>query len=338
MHGVYLLWWVQERDVSAAVVAAILAAGDLALTALEVPTGWLADRYGHRACLIGGSALQAAGMAFCWLGEGIPGLLAASIIVALGDAFRSGADQALLYRSCAALDREADFQQIEAKTRAATLIALVVLLLAGGAIVRFLGFAAGWIAEITMSVAGLLVACAMVEPPAAGQIASAATSPRQRDDAGASSRRSFTPISTFAMLVVPASWLGGVAGATAFYAQTSESAHVVLTTILVATITLAEAAGAIVAARLVAGVRSQLILAAAGTAMLLAALLHSQAFLPAVVGLSFVLGVAEPLRATAIQRATADHVRARAASIASACDKAIATVALLIAGAVPRCR
>ena len=34
----YLLWWVQERHVSAAAVAGILAAGDLALTALEIPT------------------------------------------------------------------------------------------------------------------------------------------------------------------------------------------------------------------------------------------------------------------------------------------------------------
>ena len=56
MHGVHLLWWVQERGVSPAAVAAILAAGDIALTALEIPTGWLADRDGHRACLIAGSA------------------------------------------------------------------------------------------------------------------------------------------------------------------------------------------------------------------------------------------------------------------------------------------
>ena len=44
MHGLYVLWWVQEKHVSVAAVAAILAAGDLALTFLEIPTGWLADR------------------------------------------------------------------------------------------------------------------------------------------------------------------------------------------------------------------------------------------------------------------------------------------------------
>jgi hypothetical protein len=72
MHGLYLVWWVQEKHVAAASVAVILAAGDLALTALEVPTGWLADRYGHRASLMLGSLLQVAGMLICWLGSGIP--------------------------------------------------------------------------------------------------------------------------------------------------------------------------------------------------------------------------------------------------------------------------
>jgi len=46
----------------------------------------------------------------------------------------------------------------------------------------------------------------------------------------------------------------------------------------------------------------------------------------------------QQLRAAAIQRGAADHVRARAASVASACDKAAATIALVVAGSVPRLR
>jgi MFS family permease len=117
MHGLYLLWWVQERQLPAASVAAVLAAGDLAIALLEVPTGWLADRFGHRASLMLGSLVQVVGMLCCWLAHGMPALVAASLLVALGDAFRSGADQALLFRTCAAIGREADFQRIEARTR-----------------------------------------------------------------------------------------------------------------------------------------------------------------------------------------------------------------------------
>jgi MFS family permease len=334
MHGVYLLWWVQEREVSPAAVAAILAAGDLALTALEMPTGWLADRYGHRACLIAGSALQIAGMLFCWLGPGIPGLLAASLLVALGDAFRSGADQALLYRSCVAVDRESDFQAIEARTKAATLAALVAMVLAGGAVVSTWGFAAGWIVETALSVAGLTIAFAMVEPPAAANLAARAT-PAAAGIAG-SKKASLAGVASLIALVLPASWLGGIAGAATFFAQTSGWATTERATLLVAIVTLAEACGAILAKRLAATLRMQVVLAVTGTSVLLAALLQPWIFLPAVACASLVLGVAEPLRATAIQRMSADHVRARAASMASALDKAIATVALLAVGVLPR--
>src|SRR5689334_15368321 len=147
MHGLHLLWWVEGRHMPVAIVASLLAAGDLTITALEIPTGWLADRFGHRASLIAGSCLQVAGMFLCWRGEGIAGLLAAIVCVALGDVFRSGADQALVYRSCVALDREPAFQTIESRARSIQLVALVALTLAGGAIVARWGFAAGWFAE-----------------------------------------------------------------------------------------------------------------------------------------------------------------------------------------------
>jgi MFS family permease len=57
-----VLWWVQQKHVSAAAVAAILAAGDQFVTVLdELPTGWLADRCGHRASLVAGSLLPRSG-------------------------------------------------------------------------------------------------------------------------------------------------------------------------------------------------------------------------------------------------------------------------------------
>ena len=373
MHGVYLLWWVQEREVSPAAVAAILAAGDLALAALEVPTGWVADRYGHRVSLIAGSALQIAGMLCCWLARGVPGLLTASLLVALGDAFRSGADQALLYRSCRAIDREADFQRIEASTRAATLVALVALTIAGGVIVEGFGFAAGWIAETAVAILGLAIACAMVEPPA-GAIDSDSPADDGSRPTAASRRESLRTFGQLAAVIAPASLLGAAAGATAFLAQTADWATPAGTTLLVAAITLAEAAGALLARRLTASPRLQIVLAGIGTVMLVVAVtpwlppilpwlppilpwlppilpwlppilpwlppsggsLHLSLFLLAVVALSALLGIAEPLRAALIQRLSADHVRARAASLTSACDKLLATIALIVAGTISR--
>jgi MFS family permease len=333
MHGLYLLWWVRERHVPAAAVAGILAAGDLSLVALEVPTGWLADRCGHRFSLIVGSLVQVVGMLFCWLGQGVPGLLAASLLVALGDAFRSGADQALLYRSCIALEREEDFQRIEARAQALQLIALVAMTLAGGVIVETLGFAAGWLVETVVCALGLLIACAMVEPPAdvlpkttGGANVSGEGSGKRR-----SSAREFAPLIA---LIVPASLLGAAESAASFLVQTTAGLAPGPMTVFVAIVTLAEAAGSTLASRVARGdLGAQIALAGLGAAILAPSIAQEAPLFPAAVALSFLLGVALPLRAAAIQRRAPDTMRAQAPSFASACDKALTTVALLCVGA-----
>jgi MFS family permease len=324
MHGLYLLWWVQDKQMSPALVAAVLAAGDLALMGLELPTGWFADRFGHRASLMVGSSVQAIGMLVCWLGEGVSGLVTASVLVALGDGFRSGADQALLYRTCLALDRENDFQKIQARTEAVTLGALVGLVLIGGAIVHVGGFAMGWFAETMLCMLGLAIACAMVEPPPHPV--------RTREDGTTSDS---TPIEyrTLAMCIMPVALLGGAASAASFLAQTTGAYTPASVTVLVAALTAAEAGGSAVASRLPrARLRDQIRLAALGSFLCMSGL-AVPATLPLVaLALAFLLGVAHPLRAAAIQRLAADSIRARAASAASACDMAISTIVLPLAG------
>jgi MFS family permease len=342
MHGLYLLWWVQEKDMSAAVVATVLAAGDLALAAFEVPTGWIADRVGHRASLIAGSLVQIAGMLFCWLGEGLPGLVAASLLVALGDGFRSGADQALLYRSCRALEREHDFQRFEALARAVQTIALVLLVIAGGALVQTWGFAVGWAAETALCVAGLALACAMTEPPAASSQAHDDSGPDEPGEASVARRPSYRRswISTrMAVVMLPAGLIGAAASAGSFLHQTRGGLDATQVTLAVAAFALAEAAGALVAMRL-PRVDAHGLAALAAPAVVLVALAAARpdTLVLAAVGLSFLAGVAGPLRAAAIQRLAADEVRARAASLASACDMAISTVVLPLAGLVRSAR
>jgi hypothetical protein len=337
MHGLYVLWWVQQKHVSVATVAAVLAAGDVSVTVLELPTGWLADRCGHRASLITGSLLQIVGMLCAWLGGGVPGVLASSLLIAAGDAFRSGADQALLYRSCIA-SGESDFQRREAQARGLQLAALVGFVLAGGAIVSAWGFATGWCVETAISAIGLAIACAMAEPPADTRDAIAAERPSPSNNGLATSRQSdaVRQLGSLVTLIVPAAVVHAAASAGTFFVQAAADRDPAAATILIATVTLAEAAGSFVASRAAAGPRSQLVLAALGIGAAGAALAVPRVFQPAIVALSFLIGLMFPLRAAAIQRVTADDVRARAASFASACDTGLATVALLLAGAARR--
>lgn len=325
MHGLYLLWWVQEKQVSPAIVAASLAAGDLVLLAIELPTGWFADRFGHKASLVLGSAIQVLGMLWCWLGEGVPGLIAASVLVAVGDGFRSGAPQALLYRTCVALDREDLFQRLEARTCALETVALVGLVLAGGFIVSMWGFAAGWIAETVLCAIGLAIACAMTEPPRTGNAGRHGDEPTPRADG--------RPIGIqLALAIVPAALLGGMAGVASFLAQTADRVDPAGVTLLVAAITLAEAAGSAAAPRLRADIRCQIALALCGAISFAVGLAVPGTFIAITFLLALLDGASRPLRATLIQRLADDDVRARLASLASACDMAISTMALPAAG------
>lgn len=321
MHGLYLLWWVGEKQVPPATVAAILAAGDLALLCLELPTGWFADRVGHRASLIAGSVVQVIGLVWCWLGEGVSGLVVATVLVALGDAFRSGADAALVYRTCHALGRDHEFQAIEARVNAVELGALVALVLTGGFIVTTWGFAVGWIAEIGLSAVGLTIALAMVEPPPAAE-------PTETHD-GDGHRPAGESAVAMAALIVPTGLLAAVASAAAFLAQTSGIRDAEGLTLLVAAFTVAEAAGSMAAARMSAtGARALLGLCALGGLCFLVLVMEPAASTAMVLALAFLMGLAEPLRESVIQRLAADAARARAASLASACDTALRLIAV----------
>src|SRR5262245_60519992 len=325
MDGLYLLLWVQEKGMPPALVAATMAAGVLLLMGLEVPTGWFADKFGNRRSLILGSLVQVAGMICCWLADGVPGLVLACLLVAVGDAFRSGADQALLYRSCVELGREDEFQKIEARSRAVHVIALAALIVAGGAIVSRWGFAAGWIAETLLCATGGLIAYAMVEPPTHADA--------EEDDATSSGVR--IPWKLAAAVILPLAFLDAITQAGSFIMQTSGAGGPSEVTLIVAMITLADAAGSTLAMRLPAvGLRTQIALATAGAIVAGAALAFPSALVSATIALSFATGVSHPMRAATIQRLASDGMRARAASVANACDMALSTILLLITGGV----
>jgi MFS family permease len=314
---------VQEKQLPPEVVAAILAAGDIALLVLEIPTGWFADRFGHRASLVLGSVVQVAAMLCCWLGAGIPELVVASVLVAIGDGFRSGADEALLFRSCAALGQEHRFLALQSRTHTLEVCALVGLVAGGGLVATAWGFHAAWAAETLLCAIGGLCAWAMIEPPPSS------TPDGEREDQDATS----VAWGRLIPLVVPLAFLGGAASAGSFIAQTSGGMTAAGLTVLVALLTVAEATGAAVSLRVpAADGRGQLILAAIGALLACAGLAMPSLFHAAVVGLSFLEGIGEPLRAAAIQRAAHDGMRARAASTARACDMLFSTIALPLAG------
>lgn len=147
-HGIYVLWMLQH-GLDPVTISLIISLGEAALLCTELPTAWWADRFGLKRSLIFGSLLQMLGLALFWANY----YPAAAIIIAVGDAFRHGADEALLYRS-----NPDGFQRNLARAQSLTLLALIFLTLAGGALATRYSYHLAWGLELGLSTLGLALA------------------------------------------------------------------------------------------------------------------------------------------------------------------------------------
>jgi MFS family permease len=79
----------------------------LAIVALELPSGWMADVWGRKKTLLLGAVLGSAGFFMYSFSYGFWAFVAAEIVLGAGHSFVSGADSAMLYESLKA-DKKSD--------------------------------------------------------------------------------------------------------------------------------------------------------------------------------------------------------------------------------------
>lgn len=92
----------------------------------EVPTGAVADKLGRKYSVLIGAFLWGAGLLFYVVGHSFFIFALSEITFSLGSAFKSGADNALIYDSLKMLNREKDYQKIEGKARSYSLYAMAI--------------------------------------------------------------------------------------------------------------------------------------------------------------------------------------------------------------------
>jgi MFS family permease len=315
-HGFYLLWVTAHRGIPTVAAAMAIAAGDFALLVLEVPTGIFADRLGAKRSLILGSISQLVGLALYWQARSMPALVAGVLAVALGDAFRHGADQALVYRSCAALGREEQFGRIFARAEAWAIGALVVLTALGGFLAEHVSFHLAFALDLVLAVVGLALACAMTELPGASE------EPSDDQDgapwlAGVHSRLPWA-------ILAPVTIVGTLGYVAEVFTQTTRRPGVGadLVALAIAAAMSMEALGAALVARGAVPIRPWVLDAIAmGSAAAVGLSALSDALVPPALVVIFVgTGVGPAVRAALIQRRAQDGERATVASAASAID------------------
>lgn len=97
---------------------------------LEIPSGYFADRFGHKKTLIFAKFFMLISTLFFVFGKSLPYFILGSAFIALGFAFTSGTSGAFLHNTLIGLKREKDYGELNGKIRAnASLVSAVMILL-----------------------------------------------------------------------------------------------------------------------------------------------------------------------------------------------------------------
>ena len=161
--GRFLLLFVADRfgltpDAAAAEAGMALASLALVTVAASLPAGWLADRIGRRALMVGGGLAGGAGIALLPAADSMVALIGAGSLMAIGSAAFGSASWALL-------------ADLSPAPRAGGALGLANLGTAGaaaaaggfGAIIDVSGFGAAFALAAACSVAGAIVALTLTE-------------------------------------------------------------------------------------------------------------------------------------------------------------------------------
>ncbi|MDH4195897.1 MAG: MFS transporter, partial [Candidatus Aminicenantes bacterium] len=158
-----LIPYYQANGLGRSSVFLIQAAYTLAVLALEIPSGYLADVVGRRRTLIMAGVFFPLGLVAYALGRSFAAFVAAELILALGNSLRSGCDSALLYDSLVELGRPEDYKKFEGRSFFFTRVGTASAAALGGALAVVALRLPFWVNIATGSLM-LPVALSFVEP------------------------------------------------------------------------------------------------------------------------------------------------------------------------------
>jgi len=164
-NAVWYLYLFTYKGLSLGEMAWLVLLGDGVIVLSEVPTGWLADRMGRRASVLFGIFLQALSAVLFIFGDSFITFWLAIAVCGLGDTFRSGADQALLYDSCRVENATGRFRRILAGSMFIATVVMCVSQVSGGLIVHFISWELPFWLEVGFSAVGFAAVLMMVEAP-----------------------------------------------------------------------------------------------------------------------------------------------------------------------------
>lgn len=126
------VFFAKEIGMSLAEVGLSQAIFSAAVLLLNVPTGWVADRFSRKMCNFAGDLIVAAAFAWYAFAQTFLDVVSTEILIGIGCAFSGGADVGLLRAYCKELNE--DYTKTVAHLQAQKLIAQVLAMAIGGVI------------------------------------------------------------------------------------------------------------------------------------------------------------------------------------------------------------
>lgn len=135
----------------------------IAMVATELPSGYLADRWGCRKTLLSGAILGTLGMIIYSISSDFTSFMMAEIVLGIGFSFVSGADSAMLYDSLKAEGRELEYIKYEGRITSAGNFAEALAGVAGG-LLAAISFRTPYYFQIAVAAIAIPAAYLLKEP------------------------------------------------------------------------------------------------------------------------------------------------------------------------------
>lgn len=153
-------------DVTANTIGIILMVGSLSAFLFEIPSGFLADKLGHKQIIVFSRLLMLIATILFLISDSVPLLIAAGIFFSASFAFFSGTGSAFMHDTLRALGREKDYAAVMGKISSLGFAIPIVLMVTVPFLVS-ISYAAPFIISLITDTIGLIAALLLKVPPVA---------------------------------------------------------------------------------------------------------------------------------------------------------------------------
>lgn len=155
--------FLRENGISLAQAFLLEAIFSIEVVVLEIPTGYLSDRWHRKSVIVAASAFSAMGLLCFALGTAFAHFLAGELLMGIGASLFSGTVEAITYDTLLEQGRTEEYKRISGKQYFATFGAEALVSVIGGLVAAYGLRAAAWLTVISPSLA-FLIALTITEP------------------------------------------------------------------------------------------------------------------------------------------------------------------------------